>query len=115
MDLQAVISGTQENRVEALRQILGYPTRQRDPSGSRFWFLRPGVDADEAADTCPIAVGFYAELAGLTNDEIKQFLTADQQQREIGGHYTGRIMPNQLVMYLLLHVNRLLGQPRKGS
>ncbi len=102
MDLQVVVSGTQENRVEALRQILDYPLKQRDPSGSRFWFLRPGADADEAADTCPIAVGFYAELAGLTNDEIKQFLTADQQQREIGGHYTGRIMPNQPVMYLLL-------------
>lgn len=102
MDLQAVISGTQESRVEALRQILEYPLKQRDPEGSRFWFLRPGADEDEAEDTCPIAVGFYAELAGLTNEDIKQFLTADEQQREIYGHYTGRIIPNQPVMYLLL-------------
>ncbi|WP_448514995.1 N-6 DNA methylase [Parathermosynechococcus lividus] len=102
VELQAVIFGTQESRVEALRQILGYPLKQRDPGGSRFWFLRPGADADEAEDTCPIAVGFYSELDGQTNDEIKQFLTADQQQREIGSHYTGRIMPNQPVMYLLL-------------
>jgi hypothetical protein len=101
-DLQAVISGTQESRVEALQQILNYPLKQRDPGGSRFWLLRPGADEDEAEDTCPIAVGFYTELAGLTDGDIKQFLTADEQQREIGGHYTGRIIPNQPVMYLLL-------------
>jgi len=102
IDLQAVISGMQESRVEALRQILDYPLKQRDPEGSRFWFLRPGTDEDEAADTCPIAVGFYSELDGLTDSDIKQFLTADEQQREIYGHYTGRIIPNQPVMYLLL-------------
>lgn len=102
VDLQAVISGTQESRVEALRQFLDYPLKQRDPEGSRFWFLRPGADADEAADTCPIAVGFYAELNGATDAAIKQFLTAEEQQREIYGHYTGRIIPNQPVMYLLL-------------
>lgn len=102
MDIQAVITGTQENRVEALRQILDYPLKQRDPEGSRFWFLRPGADEDEAEDTCPIAVGFYSELDGLTDGEVKQFLTADEQQREICGHYTGRIIPNQPVMYLLL-------------
>lgn len=100
--LQGMMTGTQEGRVEALRQILDYPLKQRDPEGSRFWFLRPGVDEDEAEDTCPIAVGFYSELDGLTNDDIKQFLTADEQQREIYGHYTGRIIPNQPVMYLLL-------------
>lgn len=102
VDLQAVISGTQASRVEALRQILGYPLKQRDPEGSRFWFLRSGADAAEAEDTCPIAVGFYAELNGLSDAEIKQFLTAEAQQREIYGHYTGRIVPNQPVMYLLL-------------
>ncbi|WP_448532902.1 hypothetical protein [Parathermosynechococcus lividus] len=111
MELQAVIFGTQESRVEALRQILGYPIKQCDPSGSRFWFLRPGADADEAKDTCPIAVGFYSELADQTHDEIKQFLTADQQQREIGGHYTGRIMPDQPVMYLLLPETPLTPNP----
>ncbi|NJK51590.1 MAG: hypothetical protein HC936_00375 [Leptolyngbyaceae cyanobacterium SU_3_3] len=102
MDLQAVVSGTQENRVEALRQILDYPLKQRDPEGSRFSFLRPGADEDEAEDTCPISVGFYSELDGLTDSDIKQFLTADEQQREIYGHYTGRIIPSQPVMYLLL-------------
>ncbi|MCU0525500.1 MAG: hypothetical protein MUF72_11820 [Elainella sp. Prado103] len=86
VNLQAVISGTQESRVEALRQILEYPLKQRDPEGSRFWFLRPGADEDEAEDTCPIAVGFYAELDGLTDGDIKQFLMADEQQREIYGH-----------------------------
>lgn len=111
MDLQAVILGTQESRVEALRQILNYPLKQRDPGGSRFWFLRPGADEDEAEDTCPIAVGFYAELDGLTDSEIKQFLTADEQQREIYGHYTGRIIPNQPVMYLLLPETPLTPNP----
>jgi type I restriction-modification system DNA methylase subunit len=108
--LQPVAVGSQENRVEALRLLLGYPLKQRDPEGSRFWFLRPGVDEDEAEDTCPIAVGFYAELDRLTNDDIKQFLTADEQQREIYGHYTGRIIPNQPVMYLLLPEGDHLGR-----
>ena len=100
--LQPMAVGSQENRVEALRLLLGYPLKQRDPEGSRFWFLRPGVDEDEAEDTCPIAVGFYAELNHLSKDEVPQFLTADTQQGEIYGHYTQRIVPNQPVMYLLL-------------
>lgn len=108
--LQSMMTGTQEGRVEALRQILDYPLKQRDPEGSRFWFLRPGADEDEAEDTCPIAVGFYSELDGLTNDDIKQFLTAEEQQREIYGHYTGRIIPNQPVMYLLLPEGDRLGR-----
>lgn len=110
VDLQAVVAGTQENRVEALRQMLDYPLKQRDPGGSRFWFLRPGADEDEAEDTCPIAVGFYSELDGLTDGDAKQFLTADEQQREIYGHYTGRIIPNQPVMYLLLPEEDRLGR-----
>ncbi|XGB40371.1 MAG: hypothetical protein LVT47_06895 [Cyanobacteria bacterium LVE1205-1] len=93
---------TQESRVEALRQMLDYPLKQRDPGGSRFWFLRPGADEDEVEDTCPIAAGFYSELDGLTDSEIKQFLTADEQQREIYGHYIGHIILTQPVMYLLL-------------
>jgi len=100
--LQSVISGTPASRVEALRQLLGYPLKQRDPEGSRFWFLRPGADEVEAENTCPIAVGFYAELNHLGEDQIPQFLTADEQQNEIYGHYIGRIVPNQPVMYLLL-------------
>lgn len=100
--LQAVAVGSQENRVEALRLLLGYPLKQRDPEGSRFWFLRPGGDPEEAEDTCPIAVGFYSELNHLSKAEIPQFLTADEQQKQIYGHYTQRIVPNQPVMYLLL-------------
>lgn len=100
--LQAVAVGSQENRVEGLRLLLGYPLKQRDPEGSRFWFLRPGVDEDEAEDTCPIAIGFYSELNHLSKDEIPQFLTADEGQKQIYGHYTQRIVPNQPVMYLLL-------------
>jgi hypothetical protein len=52
-------------------------------------------DEDEAEDTCPIAVGFYSELDGLTDSDIKQFLTADEQQREIYGHYTRRIIEGE--------------------
>ncbi|MBN3870199.1 hypothetical protein [Nostoc sp. JL33] len=40
--LQAVMTGTDLNhRVEALRQLLGYPVKEHDPQGSRFWYLRP--------------------------------------------------------------------------
>jgi hypothetical protein len=102
VDLRAVMLGSQENRVEALRQYLGYPLVERDPQGSRFWFLRSGVDRDEAADTCPIAVGFYPELDELTRAEISLFLTADDRQQEIYGHYIQRVMPDRPVMYLLL-------------
>jgi len=117
LDLQSIILGTQKSRVEALRQLLGYLVKQRDPEGSRFWFLRPGVDEDEAEDTCPIAVGFYAELNHLGKDEIPQFLTADEQQNEIYGHYTSRIVPNQPVMYLLLPEAALTPNPspREGE
>ncbi len=100
--LQSVTVGSQESRVEALRQILGYPVKQRDSQGSRFWFLRPGADEDEAEDTCPIAVGFYSELDQLSHSEALQFLTTDDQQTEIYGHYAQRIVPKQPVMYLLL-------------
>ena len=115
LDLQSIILGTQKSRVEALRQLLGYPVKQRDPEGSRFWFLRPGIDEDEAEDTCPIAVGFYAELNHLGKDEIPQFLTADEQQNEIYGHYTSRIVPNQPVMYLLLPEAALTPNPSPSA
>jgi hypothetical protein len=109
-ELQSVMVGNQESRVEALRQIFGYPLKQRDPEGSRFWFLRPGADEAEAEETCPIAVGFYSELNHLNKDEIRQFLTAEEQQKEIYGHYTRRIIPNQPVMYLLLPEGEGLGR-----
>ena len=94
--------GNREQRVEELRTQLGYPTKQRDPSGSRFWYLRPGEDEDEAEYTCPIAVGFYSELDEMPRQEVPSFLTADEQQQEIYGHYTNRVIPDQPVMYLLL-------------
>ena len=94
--------GNREQRVEELRTQLGYPIKQRDPSGSRFWYLRPGEDEDEAEYTCPIAVGFYSELDEMPRQEVPSFLTADEQQQEIYGHYTNRVIPDQPVMYLLL-------------
>jgi type I restriction-modification system DNA methylase subunit len=100
--LQAVMTGTEENRVEALRQSLAYPMKQRDPGGSRFWFLRPGVDKLEAEETCPIAVGFYPELNSATDQELKSLLTSPEKQQEIYGHYTSRVTEQQPVMYLLL-------------
>jgi predicted helicase len=108
--LQNVMGGTDINRVEALRQLLGYPVKERDPQGSRFWYLRPGVDEEEAEETCPVAVGFYEELSGATDQEIKRFLTSKEQQQEIYGHYTNRVAEQQPVMYLLLPNNEALGR-----
>ena len=100
---RAVMQGDEESRITALQQLLGYPIKQHDPGGSRFWYLRPGIDELEAEETCPIAVGFYPELNEATDQEIKQLLTAKKQQ-EIYGHYVERagIPENQPVMYLLL-------------
>jgi predicted helicase len=101
--LQAVMTGTESNRVEELRRMLAYPIKQLDPEGSRFWFLRPGADKLEAADTLPIAVGFYPELNEATHQEIVKFLTSKEQPQEIYGHYISRRSPeNQPVMYILL-------------
>ncbi len=101
--LQTVMQNQDENSyIEALRQLLGYAVKERDPVGSRFWYLRPGSNADEARETCPIAVGFYDELADLTPTEAKSFLSAKEQQQEIYGHWTNRILEDQPVIYLLL-------------
>lgn len=109
--LQAVMTGTDLNhRVEVLRQLLGYPVKEHDPQGSRFWYLRPGVDELEAEETCPIAVGFYEELSGVTDQEIKRFLTSKEQQQEIYGHYTNRVAEQQPVMYLLLPTKEATGR-----
>lgn len=108
--LQDVISGTDINRVEGLRHLLGYPVKERDPQGSRFWYLRPGADEEEAEETCPIAVGFYEELSGATDQEIKKFLTSKEQQKEIYGHYTNRVAEQQPVMYLLLPTQEATGR-----
>ncbi|MHC0068410.1 type ISP restriction/modification enzyme [Nostoc sp. UIC 10890] len=109
--LQAVMTGTDLNhRVEVLRQLLEYPVKEHDPQGSRFWYLRPGVDELEAEETCPIAVGFYEELSGVTDQEIKRFLTSKEQQQEIYGHYTNRVAEQQPVMYLLLPTKEATGR-----
>jgi hypothetical protein len=60
----------QEARIEELRQKLGYPLKERDKQGSDFWYLRPGSDASEAENTCPIAVGFSPDLNNATEKEL---------------------------------------------
>ncbi len=102
VSLQPLFTSSLESRIEALRILLGYPLKLRDPQGSRFWYVRPGVDAEDAENTCPIAVGFYEELNTGSERELKSFLTDDQQQKEIYGHYTERTIPDRPVMYLLL-------------
>ncbi|AIE76082.1 type ISP restriction/modification enzyme [Synechocystis sp. PCC 6714] len=99
---QAVMIGSEEQRVEALRQLLDYPVKEKDSEGSRFWYLRPGSDELEAENTCPIAVGFFKELNQGAKREIEQWLTEDDQDKQIRGHYTGRIATEQPVMYILL-------------
>ena len=100
---QVVIKDKNDSsRVAALQQLLGYPVKEKDPGGSRFWYLRPGVDAEQATDTCPIAVGFYEELVSLSESEAKRFFTEEAQQRDIYGHYISRVAEEQPVMYLLL-------------
>jgi hypothetical protein len=102
--LSAVMSGDENSRISALQQLLAYPVKQRDPEGSRFWYLRPGIDEKQAQETCPIAVGFYSELNDARDCEIRDFLTAKDPQSEIYKHYIGRAgnVENQPVMYLLL-------------
>jgi predicted helicase len=102
---RAVMSGTNEERVKELCKILKYPVQQRDPQGSRFYYLHPGENASEARETCPIAVGFYSELNDATDGDIRKFLTAGEPQPEIYKHYTNRTSEEQPVMYLLLPAN----------
>jgi hypothetical protein len=98
----AFMVGTEDDRVEALKELLGYPVLQHDPQGSAFWYLRPGKNENEALETCPIAIGFYSELNAATDQEIKQILTSKEKQHEIYGHYANREFEQQPVMYLLL-------------
>lgn len=103
VQLQAVMTGTESNRIEALRRLLAYPVKQLDPEGSRFWYLRPGEDHLEAADTLPIAVGFYPELNEAPHQEIFKFLTSKEQPSGIYEHYISRAnLENKPVMYILL-------------
>jgi hypothetical protein len=100
-----------ESRVEELRQKLGYPLKQRDPQGSDFWYLRPGEDASEAEETCPIAVGFYPELnEAIDERELQRLLTSKEWQQRIYGHYLTRNLEHKPVMYLLLPTEEGSGQ-----
>ncbi|MFN9608544.1 MAG: helicase, partial [Pseudanabaena sp.] len=72
---EAIAMGTEAQRVEALREFLGYPLQELDRTGSGFRYVRAGQDVVQAKNTCPIAVGFYEELDRLSDAEIKAFLT----------------------------------------
>jgi hypothetical protein len=95
------IDTVQEQRVEMLRKQLKYPLKSQDSKGSEFWYLRPGQNADEAIDTCPIAVGFVDELNTLDEKAAGKWLTQKEQQQRFYGHYVDRVAENQPVMYLL--------------
>ncbi len=100
--LKAIFTGTESERIESLRQLLGYTFVQRDPQGSRFWYFRPAENDDDIADTLPIAVGFFPELNDLTSDkQVKQYFTSDEQDGYIRGHYFKANIENQPVIYLL--------------
>jgi type I restriction-modification system DNA methylase subunit len=99
---KSVVSGDEKSRILALKELLDYPIALRDRSGSRFWFLRPGESHSAAEETQPIAVGFYSELNSKGDREIKTFLTSEEQQQEIYGHYVDRVNEDQPVMYILL-------------
>jgi hypothetical protein len=95
------MTGTPEERVEALRQFLGYPLKQRDPEKNLFWYLRPGADEDTASETRPVAVRFYPELNEGSDAEIKAWVVS--QESAISKHFFGwGDFTNQPVMYLLL-------------
>jgi hypothetical protein len=101
---------SEDNQIEIIRQFLNYPIKQRDSFGARFWLLRPGKNEEEARETCPIAVSFSSELERKTDKELRQFLTSDEQDKEIRGHYTKRTGEDQPVMYLLLPTNTSQGR-----
>ena len=100
--LYAVMTGTQSPRVEELRKILGYPVKQIDGGGSRFWYLHPEVSGEDTAHTCSVAVGFYTKLDDGSDCDIRQFLTATEQQKEIYRECVERVITEPPLMYLLL-------------
>jgi type I restriction-modification system DNA methylase subunit len=90
-----------KERAEELRNFLCYKVEaKRDSTNDKYWYLRPGVDEEEALITAPIAVRFCEELDG-SKEEIDRFLKAEER-KEIYGHYIGRQAETQPVMYLLL-------------
>ncbi|MFN6288628.1 MAG: N-6 DNA methylase, partial [Pseudanabaena sp.] len=107
---EAIAMGTEVQRVEALREFLGYPLQELDRTGSGFRYVRAGQDVVQAKNTCPIAVGFYEELDRLSDAEIKDFLVDKPQQQKIYGHYQNQEPENTPVMYLLLPVAERVGR-----
>lgn len=101
---EAIAMGTEAQRVEALREFLGYPLQELDRTGSGFRYVRAGQDIAQAKNTCPIAVEFYEELDRFSDAEIKSFLTEPVQQHRIYGHYLEQDLENMPVIYLLLPV-----------
>ena len=105
--IKSIFTGTEQDKITALKSILNYPFMQRDSEGLKFWYLRPGNNQVDALETCPVAVGFYEQLNHATEQEIKQFFTANSQQKiEIQGHYLNRFLENQPVIYLLLPTDK---------
>ena len=95
------MTGPPEQRVEALRQWLGYPIKQRDPEKNLFWYLRPGDDDDDASETRPVAVGFYSELNEGSDSAIKAWVAS--KGNAVSQHFFDwSDFTNQPVMYLLL-------------
>ncbi|MCA6520870.1 MAG: N-6 DNA methylase, partial [Pseudanabaena sp. M051S1SP2A07QC] len=107
---EAIAMGTEAQRVEALREFLGYPLQELDRTGSGLRYVRAGQDVVQAKNTCPIAVGFYEELDRLSDAEIKDFLVDKPQQQKIYGHYQNQEPENTPVMYLLLPVAERVGR-----
>ena len=99
--LKAVMTGSEEQRVKELRRLLDYPLQLKDPQGSKFWYLRPGVDESEAEDTRPIAVEFLSLLNQADDAEITRSLTAEDPSH-IQKHYLNQIGANQPALYILL-------------
>ncbi|MFN9859942.1 MAG: helicase, partial [Pseudanabaena sp.] len=71
---EAIAMGTEAQRVEALREFLGYPLQELDRTGSGLRYVRAGQDVVQATNTCPIALGLYEELSRLSDEEIMDFL-----------------------------------------
>ena len=109
-EIQAIFTGLEDDRIASLQLLLGYPLKERDRTGLRFWYVRAGQDVSQAKNTCPIAVGFYEELDNFSDAEIKAFLTEPAQQQRIYGHYLEQDLENMPVMYLLLPVAERSGR-----
>ena len=106
----AIATGTEAQRVEALREFWGYPLQEFDRTGSGFRYVRAGRDVAEAKDTRPIAVGFYKELDHFNDLEIKNLLTAGGKDNRIYKHFGYQEPVNMPVLYVLLPVAERSGR-----